>query len=77
MSGFSDALDHHETVAALTAAITSQYGQTFTDAEVIASQITTGLARLGYAVISLEPVTDRPLGQEAATSWFGHEEEAR
>jgi hypothetical protein len=66
----AQALDHHDTVAALDKAVGGQLG------EALAEDVAAGLARLGYVLMPMTPVSGPggALQERAATDWFGRED---
>lgn len=88
-TGWTNALDHHETVEALAAALPEVARDGFQDVEVprkdLAQTQAEALARAGYVLVPLEGrarvvadllgQVDEHLADEAATNWFGHPKE--
>jgi hypothetical protein len=70
-SAASAALDHHETVKALTAALPGWLTTQEATADTVAAEtMAASLAREGLALIRL-PEADRPLAAQAERAWFG------
>lgn len=75
----AQALDHHDTVAALDRAVAGQLG------EALAEDLAAGLARLGYVLMpinggaalaaDLGAQVDAQLQERAAVDWFGRKED--
>jgi hypothetical protein len=88
-TGWTNALDHHETVEALAAALPEVARDGFRDVEIPRKDLATvqaeALARAGYVLVPLEGrarlvadllgQVDEHLADEAATSWFGQPRE--
>lgn len=71
--GWSAALDHHETVKALTAALPGWLTEGDGEVDTAAAEtMAASLAREGLALIRL-PGPDSPLAAEAERSWFGQQ----